>query len=260
MREATLNNDMLNPEQAVPKLPIFWLAVGVSIVLHVVGMLWAYWRDVKVVTSPKPIEMVMVEVEPPKPPEPVKVEAPVKQEAPKPRVAKVDKPLPKPPPELKDVPPPPNDAPAPELNKPVPLITGISMSSTSAAGAVAAQVGNTMYGVTDKKAIDASQVKSYAADKYAPAYQVDAQPSVLSEYKAPYPEQANRAGVEGTVVLKLLIDAEGNVADAKLLRGLGFGLDEAALQAIRKFKFRPAMKGGENVATEINYNYTWLLD
>ena len=134
------------------------------------------------------------------------------------------------------------------------------MSSTSTAGDFAAGVGNTLYGKAENTAVDPNQVKGYSAEKYAPAYQVDSQPELISEVKAPYPDEAKRASIEGTVVLKILVDYTGKVTEAKLLKGLGFGLDEAALKAIRQFKFKPAVKGGEPVSTEINYNYTWLLD
>ncbi len=134
------------------------------------------------------------------------------------------------------------------------------MSSTSSAGTFSAPVGNTAYGKVGPTATDPNRVQGYQAKKYAPIYQVDAQPQVLSEVKAPYPDPARRASIEGTVVLSIVINEAGDVVAAKVLSGLGYGLDEAALNAIRKYRFRPATKGGEPVTTELKFSYTFQLD
>lgn len=256
MSSTALPEDTLTRPAAPRPVPVLTYCVVGSVFLHALLLGWASLNELEKKPEEKPLEMVMVEVEPP---QVEKVEAP-KEPPPPIRVARVDKPVAKPPPELKDAPPPPNDAPAPEPSKPVPLVVGISLSSTTTAGDFAAATGNTVYGRTEKTAVNPDEVKGYSAPKYAPAYQVDTQPELLSEVKAPYPEEAKRASIEGTVVLKILVDLNGQVVEARLLKGLGFGLDEAALRAIRQFKFRPAYKGGEAVSTEINYNYTWLLD
>jgi protein TonB len=212
----------------------------------------------------KPLELVMVEVqkpppppppkEEPKPPEPPKVKPPPKP--PPVKVAQVEKPPPPPP---EQAPPPPNEPP-PEPTKPVPLVVGISLSSTTSVGGFAAPVGNTAYGKVDDKAKAPSEVKDYAAPKYTPIYQVDSEPKVASEVKIPYPEEARRAGIEGTVTLAITIDTEGKVVAAKVVSGPGYGLNEAARDAIKRFRFKPAIKGGEAVSTEMKYAYTFLLD
>jgi protein TonB len=212
----------------------------------------------------KPMELVVVEVqkpppppppkEEPKPPEPPKAKPPPKP--PPVKVAQVDKPPPPPPQQL---PPPPNEPP-PQPTKPVPLVVGISMSSTTSAGSFAAPVGNTAYGKVDGTAKAPQEVKEYAAPKYTPIYQVDSEPKVASEVKIPYPEEARRAGIEGTVTLSITIDLEGKVVAAKIVSGPGYGLNEAARDAIKRFRFKPAIKGGEPVSTEMKYAYTFLLD
>ena len=134
------------------------------------------------------------------------------------------------------------------------------MSSTTSAGGFAAPVGNTAYGKVDATAKEPSEVKEYAAPKYTPIYQVDSEPQVASEVKIPYPEEARRAGIEGTVTLSITIDPEGKVVAAKIVSGPGYGLNEAARDAIKRFRFKPAIKGGEAVSTEMKYAYTFLLD
>jgi protein TonB len=216
---------------------------------------------------PRPVELVMVEVQKPPPPPPPPKEEP-KPEPPKPKVvprpppvkvAQAEKPPPPPPPDA--APPPPNDTPPPQQpSKPVPLVVGISMSSTTSAGGFAAPVGNTAYGKTADKASDPKDVKAYAAPKYVPVYQVDSAPTVASEVKIPYPDEARRAGIEGTVTLSITIDSEGRVVKAVVIKGLGYGLDEAARDALLRFRFKPAIKNGEPVSTEMKYSYTFLLD
>ncbi len=236
--------------------------VAASLVLHVVGFFaLGKLTPPRQDTFKKPVELVMFEVQkPPPPPEPPKVEEPAPKPKVKPPPVKVAEVKPPPEPPKEDLPPPPNDAPPPEPTKPVPLVVGISMSSTTTAGGFAAPVGNTVYGKTAKQAVAPSEVKAYSAAKYAPAYQVDTQPEVLGECRGPYPEEAKRLGIEGTVVLSVLVDSDGSVKRVKVLNGLGYGMDEVARTELEKCRFRPAHKGGEAVATEITYRYTFLLD
>ncbi|MBL8924451.1 MAG: energy transducer TonB [Myxococcaceae bacterium] len=197
------------------------------------------------------------------PPPPPKVEEP-KPEPPKPDPPKA-KPPPvkvaevKPPPE--QAPPPPNQEPPPETDaKPVPLVVGISLSSTTEGGSFAVNTGNTTYGKADSTPTNPADVKAYRAPKYVPPGGADTQPEVANEFKPPYPDDAKKNEIEGTVVLKVTIDEDGKVTDVKVLKGLGYGLDEASIAAMRRFKFKPATKGGEAVGTTITYNYSWYLE
>lgn len=207
----------------------------------------------------EPIELVMVEVAPPPPPPPPEEPKP-KPEPPKPpppiKVARPEKP----PPVEEETPPPPNEPPPEPPREPVPLVVGISMSSTTTAGGFAAPVGNTTYGKVAEKAQDPSQVQAYRAPKYVPVYQVDREPETLAEVQIPYPPEARRAGVEGKVIMSIRIDAQGQVTSVKVLSGPGYGLDDAAATAMRRVKFKPAMKGGEPVETELKYTYVFVLD
>jgi protein TonB len=241
-------------------IPLFVVAsVGVHAVAY--GALARYGKTEQTRVN-RPLELVMVDVPkapPPPPPEEKKPEPKVVKQKPPPiKVASVDK---LPPPPRVDEPPPPNDTPPPEPPKPVPLITGISMSSTTTAGSFAAPVGNTLYGkISDKAATPPGEVKPYVAPHYTPIYQVDSEPVVLTEEKIPYPEEARKGGVEGSVLLSITVDDNGTVVAARVLNGPGYGLNEAALKAIRHFKFKPAVKGGQAVSTEMKYTYTFLLD
>ena len=72
-------------------------------------------------------------------------------------------------------------------------------------------------------------------------------PRLLREVKAQYTEDARTRGITGDVVLEIVIRSDGTVGDVKILRGLGFGLDERAVTAVRNWKFSPARRLGTAV-------------
>jgi len=155
-----------------------------------------------------------------------------------------------------EAPPPPNEEPEAAPQR-APLVVGLSMSSTTTGGGFAAPVGNTLYGKAPERA--PAEAKPYSAPRYTPIYQVDSAPVLVSDFRE-YPKEAQQAGIEGTVTLSITIDTEGSVVNARVLKGPGNGLNEAALEAIRKCKFKPAMKAGQPVSTEIEYRYTFQLN
>lgn len=72
-----------------------------------------------------------------------------------------------------------------------------------------------------------------------------------------YSEEARKAKYQGTVVLSVVIDATGKPTELKVIRPLGLGLDEKAIEAVRKWRFRPGTKEGKPVAVfatiEVNF-------
>jgi uncharacterized protein len=82
-------------------------------------------------------------------------------------------------------------------------------------------------------------------------------PAVLYKVDPDYSEEARKAHVSGTVVLQLIVEPTGNASDIRVLRGLGNGLDEKAVEAVSKWKFRPGVKDGQPVAVmatiEVNF-------
>jgi len=79
---------------------------------------------------------------------------------------------------------------------------------------------------------------------------VDAPPSPKKTIRPVYPKGARQRGEQGAVVLEIQVDAEGAVTEAKVAVSSGFAeLDEAAVRAAAKAKFRPAKSGNESVAS-----------
>jgi TonB family protein len=70
---------------------------------------------------------------------------------------------------------------------------------------------------------------------------------ILSKPSPVYTEEARRMKIEGEVVLRILFGADGTIRDISVVRGLGHGLDEAAMLAARKIQFQPAHRGPQPV-------------
>ena len=66
-----------------------------------------------------------------------------------------------------------------------------------------------------------------------------------------YPDMARRAGIEGRVILQFVVDKEGKPIDAVVVRGIGAGADEAALEALSKVRFTPGKQRGHSVNVQM---------
>ena len=69
--------------------------------------------------------------------------------------------------------------------------------------------------------------------------------------KIVYPEIAKRAGVQGRVFVKAYVDESGNVNKVELIRGIGAGCDEAAMEAVQSVKFKPGKQRGKPVKVQV---------
>jgi TonB family protein len=85
------------------------------------------------------------------------------------------------------------------------------------------------------------------------------QPVPIYKIEPEYSEEARKAKYSGTVLLSVVIDANGNTRDIHVVRPLGLGLDEKAIEAVSKWRFRPAMKGGRPVAVQAQVEVNFRL-
>ena len=95
---------------------------------------------------------------------------------------------------------------------------------------------------------------------YRSIAQVSQLPRFKSETKAQYPDAAKRANIEGVVILQVDIDATGAVKMVQLVQGLGYGCDEAALQAVQNSTFTPAYAGDQPVPVRIRLPYRFKFE
>jgi TonB family protein len=76
--------------------------------------------------------------------------------------------------------------------------------------------------------------------------------------EAEFSDEARRAKYQGVCLISLIVDAQGNPQNPRVVRPLGMGLDEKALEAVRKYKFKPALKDGKTpvpvmMSIEVNF-------
>jgi protein TonB len=84
-------------------------------------------------------------------------------------------------------------------------------------------------------------------------------PRAIYDPDPEYSEEARHNRYQGSVVLFLIVDAQGQPRDLRLQRSLGMGLDEKAMAAVSKWRFQPATLHGRPVATQINVEVTFRL-
>jgi TonB family protein len=82
---------------------------------------------------------------------------------------------------------------------------------------------------------------------------------VIYRIEPEYSEEARKARYQGTVVLEALVRKDGSVDVLHLVRSLGFGLDQSAIDALKRWRFRPAMKDGKPVAVSLNVEVRFSL-
>ena len=87
------------------------------------------------------------------------------------------------------------------------------------------------------------------------------EPKLTYYVEAEFSDEARRAKYEGTVVISLIVDAQGNPQNIRVSRSLGMGLDEKAIEAVRQYKFKPAIeaKSGKAVPVPISVQVNFRL-
>jgi protein TonB len=207
--------------------------------------------------APPPPPPPVVEPPPPPPPEPPKVAEPPTPK--KKVVAKAVEPPRAPPPP--DTPPPapgPVDEPeaAPQRVYVLPGSGQVAVNPGSALGKATGRPGATGTGT------GGAGGEPGGTGKVVALASVKRMPEAVGDYdlSKDYPPEARRLGVEGQVAVRLLVDETGKVSQARLVRGLGHGLDGKALELARKIRFRPALDGSDRpVATWITWTFTFTL-
>jgi len=85
------------------------------------------------------------------------------------------------------------------------------------------------------------------------------EPKLLHAEEPQYSDEARQARYQGSVLLAIEVDVNGRVTNVRVMRSLGLGLDEKAIAAVLKWKFRPAMAGGRPVTAPAQVQVTFHL-
>jgi protein TonB len=134
-------------------------------------------------------------------------------------------------------------------------VFGVTMESTSQAGQTAAPVGNTTQPQPPGTATTAPRPLAVAA-----AHEVTKLPLPQGRCAGKYTEAARAAAIEGTVVLDLVVDESGRTREIQVIEGLGHGLTEAAIAALRGCHFTPGERDGKPVPVRIrSFKIRFLL-
>ncbi len=95
------------------------------------------------------------------------------------------------------------------------------------------------------------------SDEFVP---VENQPEFIHKEVPEYPRMARQAGLEGTTFMRALVKKDGTVGDAKVEKPSGVSsLDEAAMKAVFKCIFRPAIQNGRPVNCWVSFPYEFIL-
>jgi TonB family protein len=84
-------------------------------------------------------------------------------------------------------------------------------------------------------------------------------PSVVHKVEPEYSEEARRASLEGTVLLRIIVDEDGRPRELKVMRSLGLGLDEKAIVAVSNWQFAPGTKEGQPVPVQAQIEVNFRL-
>ena len=77
-------------------------------------------------------------------------------------------------------------------------------------------------------------------------------PRPIYQPAAQFSDEARRNGTTGTVMITMVVTSKGDTTLIKITQGLGSGLDEKAIEAVRQWKFKPATKNGQPVSVQIS--------
>lgn len=124
------------------------------------------------------------------------------------------------------------------------LLTSKIVSQTVADGKVAPAFGG---------APQPGTLQDAAGNKITP-------PRLISQTTPHYTSEARQAKISGIVYLKIVVSEKGEVTDAKVTKGLGYGLDENAVKAVKSWKFEPARRNGAPVATAVMVEVKFVYD
>jgi TonB family protein len=124
--------------------------------------------------------------------------------------------------------------------------------------AMAGQTNSTTEPTSDKTTAPSDPRTIDGQPVYKPGHGVTP-PTLKYRIDPEYSKEARKAKYQGTCLLWLIVDANGNPRDVKITQALGKGLDEKAIEAVEKWKFEPAKKDGQPVAVEINVEVSFHI-
>ena len=84
-------------------------------------------------------------------------------------------------------------------------------------------------------------------------------PVPIYEVEPEFSEEARKAKFMGVVTVNLIVDSKGMPQNVHVLRGVGMGLDDKAVEAVKQYRFKPAMEAGKAVAVQLNVEVNFQI-
>lgn len=231
--------------------------IGLSVLAHVAVAYGIDGIDVKKSHAATSIEIAETKKPAKKePPPPAKIDPPRKPEPPsRERRAAASKPAEAPPPETPNKPAPIGDLPDFGLA----LSGGVDGTGIALPGGGSGAGGPRPSGPATKTAPRKLGAAAAAGAGLDACEEPPAKPKPRNVPQPVGTDAARAAGIEGKVRVQLTVDETGRVVDVKLLQGLGYGLDEAALSAAKRAEFEPAVRCGKPARATFNISMRFTL-
>jgi TonB family protein len=84
-------------------------------------------------------------------------------------------------------------------------------------------------------------------------------PTVISSVDPEFSEEARRKKISGTVKVYLYVEKDGTPSHVRIVQGVGHGLDEKAVEAVKQYRFNPATKDGEPVRVDLYIDISFQI-
>jgi len=141
---------------------------------------------------------------------------------------------------------------------PVHEVFGISPKAITSESGEAVKAGNTVAKAPDQEVLKPGDPEALPVP--TEEYLVTSMPEMRSEVRVPYPPESKRKGIQGAVVMDLLIDSLGKVREVAVVEGPNQELKDAAMKAAKGFQFTPGQIQKKAVAVRIRYVYRFVLE
>jgi len=146
----------------------------------------------------------------------------------------------------------------PNLGDPKSRVVGPPSNGTGSGGGYGAGVGGGV-GSGFGGGVGAGVGGGYGGGMFRPGTDGVSAPQLISKVEPEYSSEARQAKHQGTVILSLVVGADGMTRGIRVSRSLGMGLDEKAIEAVRQWRFEPAKKDGRPVPVAVDVEVNFRL-
>lgn len=142
----------------------------------------------------------------------------------------------------------------PNIGDPLSKLSGFSGGTGGPLG-----IGNGKgTGIGDKRGPGAGDGDSIVGSVYGPGKGITL-PVVIHKVEPEFSEEARKAHYSGSVLIRVDVDAMGNPRNIRIIRSVGMGLDDRAVEAVSKWRFKPGTKDGKPVAVQATIDVSFRL-